>query len=107
MEHPTALTVDESEGCVKVSGEIDMSSATKLIDAVLKATPASLDLSGVTFIDSSGLHALIRLRRARAELRIVALSPQVRRLLEITNTSEHLLGDPTNPGRVAAPTAKQ
>jgi anti-anti-sigma factor len=53
-----------------------------------------LDLREVTFIDSSGLHALIRASE-RAEdagkrLVVTGLGPLARRVLEITGT-EHLL----------------
>lgn len=47
-----------------------------------------VDLSGVTFLDSSGLAALIRLHR-RAEqdggaMRVVALTPHLRNVLRMT-----------------------
>jgi anti-anti-sigma factor len=43
-----------------------------------------LDLGGVTFLDSSGVRALIRLRQRHGErLRLGELSAPVRRVLEI------------------------
>jgi anti-sigma B factor antagonist len=74
-----------------VSGEIDMSTVQRLQDAALATgQPAGLtiDLSGVSFMDSSGLQALVEIS-ARAEehggrlvLRSVPRSAQ--RLFDIT-----------------------
>ena len=54
----------------------------------LSACPA-VDLSGVTFIDSTGLHALIRLHDSLPEMRIIAVSDAVQRLLDLTDTAEY------------------
>jgi anti-anti-sigma factor len=77
---------------LRAFGELDASSCDELVRAVAAAVAADrsvrLDTVGVDFIDSSGLHALARLRRqhgTRFELR-----PQgraVTRLLEITGTT--------------------
>ena len=95
MEQPTAFTVDVSESSVKISGEIDLLTAPTMIDAVLKSSFAELDLSEVTFMGSTGLHALLVLRQQRAALRIVAVSPAVQRLLAITDMTELLQPAPT------------
>jgi len=93
----TVFTVDVGERCVRVSGEIDSFTAPEMIEAVLRSALVELDLSEVTFMDSAGLHALMKLRAERGSLRIVAISPRVKRLLEITSMSEHLLdGTHTN-----------
>ena len=91
MEQSAAFTVDVSETRVKVSGELDLLTSPSMIDAVLEAATSALDLSEVTFIDARGLSALLRLRCARPEMQIVAASPQVERLLEITSTAAQLL----------------
>ena len=75
---------------VRVVGEIDISTAPRIIQHTYMADCHELDLSGVTFIDSTGLHALIRLRDALPDLRIVAVSAPVQRLLEITDTADYL-----------------
>jgi anti-anti-sigma factor len=90
------LTLQESAGGWTVAGEIDASTAPALDDALshlpIGDGPVVLDLSGVSFIDSSGLRVLISLAgRARDEGRSVALrdpSPTVARLLEITGLAE-------------------
>ena len=65
-----------------------MLTAPMLIDAVLQSTTTDLDLSEVTFMDSCGLHALVKLRNERTELRVVATSSQVRRLLDTMGMTE-------------------
>jgi anti-anti-sigma factor len=52
---------------VRVSGEIDMSNAGAIVHAVGTATPNGvdgvvLDLTGVEYLDSAGIHMLYRLR---------------------------------------------
>ena len=77
------------------SGEIDAHTAPSLAAAIDAAGPdVDLDLSGVEFVDSSGLRVLIDARQRLAEagggLTIVALSEPVRRLLEISGVSDYL-----------------
>ena len=91
MEQPIAFAVNVSQSRVKISGEIDSLTAPSMIESVLKSTAAELDLSEVTFMDSTGVHALLLLRESRAALRIIAVSPQVQHLLDITNTTDHVL----------------
>ncbi len=74
---------------VTVRGEIDMANAGQLVDAIEAAGRAVVDLSGVTFIDSAGLHGLWRAQEAARErgdgLILRNLSTAVRRVLERTN----------------------
>ena len=83
---------------VTVSGEIDLSNAHDVLEAIgdvvrSGATAIILDLSGVTFLDSSGIAMLFRLRQrishSRQELRLVVPpdSP-IRRVLELTKVTE-------------------
>ncbi len=74
---------------VTVTGEVDIHTAPRLGDAlgelIEEASPHSLvvDLTGVEFLDSSGVNVLLRTHRRVGDLRVVA-SPAVRRPLEIT-----------------------
>ena len=77
---------------VIVTGEVDLAVEEPFVaevDSVAAARDGSgavvLDLGGVTFLDSSGVRALIRLRQRHGErLRLGELSTPVRRVLEIT-----------------------
>ncbi|MFJ3622576.1 STAS domain-containing protein [Streptomyces iakyrus] len=72
---------------VVARGAYDMDSITPLADAldaaVRKGAKVILDASGITFADSTLLNLLI-LTHQVGTLRVVAPSPQLRRLCEIT-----------------------
>jgi anti-sigma B factor antagonist len=78
-----------------LAGEIDMANAEDFLE-VARAIIAgcrtdaclTIDLSGVTFMSSSGLAMLVQIRKAAAdagmELRLVRVPKRVTELLEIT-----------------------
>src|SRR5262245_20579782 len=78
-----------------ISGEIDLAVADELFQAANAALAGDacdelvLDLSEVSFIDSTGLGTLVAIRNATLDravtLRLRDATPPVRRLLEITN----------------------
>ena len=85
------MNVQCDGGVVRAVGEVDASTCGQLderLRALDGAEPASVDLSAVTFMDSSGLRVLIEHHYLRAErgysLTVVNPSRPVRRLLEIT-----------------------
>jgi anti-anti-sigma factor len=80
-------------GVLRVQGRLTMAAAGELkaaVDGEIAAgrTLVVVDLAGTTFLDSSGLGALVGgLRAARAaggDLRIAHVGPQVRTVLELT-----------------------
>jgi anti-sigma B factor antagonist len=81
---------------VAVTGEIDVASVDMLRDRVLplvgKPEPRLIiDLSGVTFMDSTGLSLLVAVRRRLpdgAPLLIVGAAPQIARLFQITSLNK-------------------
>jgi anti-anti-sigma factor len=86
--------VREEVLAVRVSGELDMSTAAQLSEALGGAAgqpvkEITLDLSGVTFIDSSALRVLVLSGRALAEsgrtLQIGPRSDMVGRILAMTS----------------------
>jgi anti-anti-sigma factor len=85
---------------ILVEGELDLSTAPELRrvlgEALAGARPVRLDLSGVQFIDSTGLAAIIQplrhLGNGPGPLRLVGPLPsQPRKLLELTGVLGTLL----------------
>jgi anti-sigma B factor antagonist len=84
---------------VEASGEIDMETAPRLadaIDATAKATRlVVVDLTNVTFLDSSALNVLVHCQRSLADrgvgFRVVSPGDRVvHRVFEITHLTESL-----------------
>ncbi|MGV9269155.1 STAS domain-containing protein [Kitasatospora sp. NPDC003701] len=80
---------------VRVSGQIDLDVAAPLDEALEQALRASrtgidIDLSAVTFCNSTGLNSLLQLRmtalRTGRDVVLTEVSAQVGRLLGITDT---------------------
>ena len=91
---PLSVDVDQS-GALVVHGDIDIAGGPTLEQYVLRSqngVPIVLDLRDVEFIDSSGLRTLLAAsRRARqhdAHVRLRNVGVAVRRMLEITGTSQ-------------------
>jgi anti-sigma B factor antagonist len=79
---------------VKVIGEIDVASAPQLqahLDstALAGADTVVVDLTGVTFIDSTALEVLVGVHRRQAEaggqLRLVITEPSILKVFDITD----------------------
>lgn len=76
---------------VRLAGSVDLEHAPdvreELLDAVALGGDVLVDLSAASYIDSSGIACLVEaLQKARAngaELGLVAVSPQARRVLEL------------------------
>jgi anti-sigma B factor antagonist len=88
-----------------LSGELDLASAPLLQDRLAQLaaaqTPVRLDLSRLEFIDSTGLHALVRATKDAQtngwRLHIdPATTPQVKRLFEIVGLEQLIPGYDSN-----------
>lgn len=88
-----ATTGHGSYTVVSVTGEVDVASAPKLgtmLSEVLASgcSKVVVDLTNVSFMDSSGLGVLVqhykRFTAARGELRLVITEPRVLQVFEIT-----------------------
>src|SRR3954452_2901018 len=97
---------NDSRCLITLSGELDITSSPKLVVACREALRRGamtivVNLSDLTFMDSSGLAGLINVRRSaeRARSRLIVVCPDdgpVRRLFAKTGT-EALLGlDPVS-----------
>jgi anti-sigma B factor antagonist len=81
---------------VDITGEIDAGSSGEVSDHLLDAArsgsgPIIVNLGHVSFLDSSGLHALVLAREtAGPRLQVGTVNPVVRRVLEMTSLLGHL-----------------
>jgi anti-sigma B factor antagonist len=84
-----AVSVQRRDDCVvvRIDGELDMSSAAALEEAISSLTSAPyvvLDLRACTFLDSAGIRVLTATMRQVPRVSVVATDPGVLRALEIT-----------------------
>lgn len=80
---------------LRLVGELDAATVPHLVDALSALNGAgetTLDLTALTFIDSSGLHAIVDYARSRQPGGTVRLTapPNVLRLFEITSSLEEV-----------------
>ena len=84
------FSIDVRADRVIVSGSLDSASVPEMSRAVLRiaflsARQVELDLSNVTFLDCSGLRALLQLQRSVSPF-VVAVSAEVQRVLDLTDS---------------------
>jgi anti-anti-sigma factor len=95
-EFSTDLIWQDQAAVVRVSGELDMSTAGQLEEVLTRAiepTPPMLviDLTDVSFLASAGLAVLVHAQQRAAEptqVRLVVDSANVRRPLEVTGLAQ-------------------
>jgi anti-anti-sigma factor len=87
-----AVVSDPPSATVVLDGEIDIATSPGIRRFLMAAISGgnvhlAVDMSGVTFIDASGINALVatanRARQAGGGLSLLAPSRQVRRLLDV------------------------
>ena len=101
MIPPPSFKVSRSNGSaiLAIAGEIDIATAPELANALndFAHESVTVDLSAVTFMDSSGLATLSdahrRITRAGGQFAIDGAQPQVQRIFEITGLAELFLND--------------
>jgi anti-anti-sigma factor len=82
--------VDLVPRTVRVQGEIDISTTGELVDAIAPLLtdapdePMVFDVSGVTFMDSSGLAVLLDATARGHHVVVRGASPLIRRVIEAT-----------------------
>ena len=100
--------VQSDRHTVFLRGELDLATAPEFLatireQLVRRVSSITLDLGGVTFVDSTGLHAILRVRQLchthRCELALTTVQPQAQRLLEITGAEDLLLVGDSNRAR--------
>jgi anti-anti-sigma factor len=92
------IETGDGEAIVVVSGDLDLAAQHPIGTALDRlrpfAAPVAVDLAAVTFIDSSGLLVLIRLREELSSqghgFRIAGLSSPVEHLFEVSGVNGYL-----------------
>jgi anti-anti-sigma factor len=87
---------------IHLEGELDFAAAfdveLRLEEAIREADAVVVDLTGLRFIDSTGLRAILEARRlaqtAGVELRIVPGPPEIQRVFEVTGLLDELPFEP-------------
>ncbi|MEU5047261.1 STAS domain-containing protein [Streptomyces griseorubiginosus] len=83
---------------IVAQGAFDMDTITPFAEAlqaaVAKRARVVVDVSGITFADSTFLNLLLHINQ-QTDLRIVAPAPQLRRVLEMTGADTVLTVQPT------------
>src|SRR5689334_18592360 len=95
MSRPTCeLSIVDGQPTIR--GEIDLDDRDRLTAWLTEFDDGEceVDMSGVTFLDSSALRAFVIAKRRNSGLRIVNPSPKVAWTLEVTQTDRLLLGVP-------------
>jgi anti-sigma B factor antagonist len=90
-----AFSIVSHDGRIVVTGDVDADTAPLIARALAKLSGSvELDMSGVDFLDSSGLRILIgthqSLEQRDSVLRIVDPSPAVLRIFQLTNVDGYL-----------------
>lgn len=110
------VTTDRERVIVRVSGEVDLATADALETGIIyrlerRGARIVVDLRAVSFIDSSGIRALIaadqRARELQASVSFIIGDGQTRRVLELTGLIDCLQTESTPDGKraSAAPTS--
>ena len=95
----TVLSDADGTVTVRVDGEFDLASAPQFVkdmDALIARRPhlVELHLDGLSFIDSSGLHALVITSRALdaidGRLELVSVPSSARKVLDVTQVDQVL-----------------
>ena len=96
------VTHVDGAAVLALQGEVDSFNANCLRQSVVAicelGVPVVLDMHLVTYMDSSGISALIAVSEAAHELRssvhVTRASDQVRRVLSLTGLDNHFLAEP-------------
>jgi anti-anti-sigma factor len=117
MIEPADMSIDRHGPVlvVRLEGEIDMGNADRVgrrvvngvVDVEQPAVAVALDLSGLTYVDSSGLRMLEDIRQSVTAkgLRSFTIAPETcraHRLLSLTGLTEHLATRPDLAAVLAA-----
>jgi anti-anti-sigma factor len=81
------------DGRPSIRGDCDVAAVREIEGwlATFDTEPLEVDLSQVTFFDSSALRALLNVKRRNRHMRVINPSESVRKVLDFTGTAEYLV----------------
>jgi anti-anti-sigma factor len=90
------VATEDGTSVIRLSGELDMVSVDRIRPVVEEALGAGsdrlvFDVSGLEFMDSSGIALLVSATRRAEQVELRHPTPIVRRLIELTGLTELLL----------------
>ena len=90
-----SLSTDGGVIVLRLSGELDLATVADIqrsVDAIAAQAPEHLviDLTEVTFMDSSGIALLLEIAQSRPRTELRNPTPLIRRVLEMTGLTEIL-----------------
>lgn len=104
MDFSVSSSQDDGVTTLTVTGEFDLASQDNAAGEISRAVHAGgvrtviVDVSGVRFLDSSGISVLLKGRRdadrAGVGYRLTGATGMVREVLSVTGVLEHLSNDP-------------
>lgn len=112
--HPSPRSLPPGVALVPLPAEVDVLTIDEVRDAMLASLNRGgvnllVDASATTFLDSSGINALVRAReralRLGGSLHVVTTSPPVLRVLEVTGLQRILAVVPTVTAALACITS--
>jgi anti-anti-sigma factor len=83
---------DEASAVIRLAGEFDLYNVNELaevVDGLANAHAVVVDLTEVTFIDSTVLGCLVRLQRQSGKLAIYGPPPDVRRAFAVSGLDRY------------------
>ena len=95
MESLTLTPLASPQHGLRLIGELDLATVTELraaLETVSRSDPVTLDLAQLTFIDSTGLHAIMEFARSQngsGPLILASPSATAKRALEIAGLEGH------------------
>ena len=104
MDRPFTMidSVEDSVARLVIAGDVDLAVLSPIREAVTRCladeacTALTMDLSGVTFIDSSGLGVLVASRREAREaakrFQVTGATGRTADIIEATGLTEYLTG---------------
>lgn len=93
-----SVSRDPTESVIWVSGDIDLAVAAELWAAIADlfddGSPLVLDIEHVTFMDSTGLNAIVRAHRACGRLTVRSPTAAVQRLFDVSGVGRLIAVEP-------------